>query len=389
MKTLGFGLIAASATLAYAGPASAQDRCADILRNGTVKLSSYSENSYVRQILVRRFMSSSFESSKTDTSAGGSVPIGEIIMGGKYSRSDYDRKKRSLQNYFKSDMTASREIEVALSSGDETIVGAWTSCMKSRNEPLIVWIEQQGPRRAVVNIEFTGGRGQGETVLNSAVRLPPGVVIESGSEYFMRGARFVAGTRRSVVLTMKDAITPVSVNIDTEAGNAVAYLPPRLIFKRISRLLAVDRLRGSHKRGTVSFARTYTLYGLGDQPGNINLTAQSFGGGPEAGSWFFDTTAPSSLRLLTKRSSRCERLSVNVQPGFVTYGYRIQTKDRNATTICEVSGVLTLVNEVWRSQDDELPIVMEEGLAQTVVKVPATEAPEEKFLVSPIPQIFY
>lgn len=376
----------------FTTPVTAQDRCADILRNGTIKLENYSENSYVRQVIIRRFLSSSYESSKTDMSASATVPVGEIIMGGKYARSDYDRKKRSLQNYFSSDMTQAREIDVAISSGDETIVGAWQDCMRNRNQALLVHIEQQGAKRAEVTIEFAGGGGMSGTKLRTAVRLPPGVTVESGGGYFRRGARFEARTPRKIILTMADALTPVSVNVDTNAGNAVAYLPPRLKFSRLTRPLAIEPLRTTKKRETFDAVRTYTLYGLSNNPNNINLTAESFGGGAEAQGWFFDTSTPFTPRLLTRKSYYCEKLRHNVQPSSATYSYRLRTGDRNATTKCEVSGVLMLVNEVWRAQDDDRPLddPAAEGLVGSpAISIPSVSPEEDKILSAPIVKFDY
>lgn len=374
-----------------AGPALAQDRCADILRDGTIKLENYSENSFVRQILIRRFLNSSYESSKKDMSASATVPVGEIIMGGKYSSSEYNRKKRMLQSYFSSDMTEAKEIDVAISSGDETIVGAWNECMKKRNEPLLVRIEQQGAKSAVVTIEFTGGGGNGDTKLLSAVRLPTGVQIDSGAENFKKGARFVAGTPRKVVLTIKDALTPVSVNVQTQAGDRVAYLPPRLQFVRLNRPLAIEKLRAKRKgRGGQDAVRTYTLYGTGISPSyNINLDASSFGDGPEADGWFFDTSAPFLPKLITRRSYYCRSLSYGIEPGSLFYRYRLESGDHRATTICEVSGVAQLVNEVWRAQDDNIPVEPESLLDKTANSVPPVNPEDAKILSSPIAKFIY
>jgi hypothetical protein len=376
-------------TVLVAGPAFAQDRCADILRDGTIQLGNYSENSYVRQILIRRFLNSSFETSKTDMSASATVPVGEIIMGGKYSSSDYNRKKRLLQSYFSSDMTETREIDVAISSGDETIVGAWSECMKKHNQPLLVRIEQQGAKRAEVTIEYAGGGGSGSTRLLRDVKLPTGITIESGGEHFRRGARFVARTPRKIVLRMSNAITPVSVNVSTNAGDAVAYLPPRLKFSRLNRPLAIEKLRTAKRKDNVDAVRTYTLYGVGSNAGNINLTATSFGGGSEAEGWFFDTSVPFTPKLITRRSYYCERLKHSVQPSFISYSYRLRAGDKNATTICEVSGVVMLVNEVWRAQDDDTPGEIDPLVAEPTVTVPSSNPDDEKILSSPALKFSY
>ena len=383
--------LAASLAALCVSPALAQDRCADVLRDGTLELENYSENSFVRQILIRRFLNSSYESSKRDMSASATVPVGEIIMGGKYSSTDYSRKKRLLQSYFSSDMTESREIDVAISSGDETIVGAWRDCMKKRNQSLLVHIEQQGARRAVVTIEFTGGGGNGDTKLLYPVRLASGIEIESGAEYFKKGTRFVAGTPRSVVLRIKDALTPVSVLVRTEAKDEVAYLPPRLKFSRLNRPLVIENLRSKRKgRGGQDAIRTYTLYGVGNNPNNINLDANSFGGGPEADGWFFDTSVAFTPRLITRRSYYCKSLRYGVEPSSLFYRYRLESGDHRATTICEVSGEAQLVNEVWRAQDDNIPVEYDGLLnSNSTVTVPSLNPDDEKIMTIPLAKFSY
>lgn len=388
-KFLG-GVAMISLTALFVTPVAAQDRCADVLRDGTIKLENYSENSYVRQILIRRFLNSNYESSKKDMSASATVPVGEIIMGGKYSNSDYNRKKRVLQSYFSSDMTEAREIDVAISSGDETIVGAWNDCMKKRNQPLVVRIEQQGAKRAELTIEYAGS-GNGTTRLQRDVRLPAGVSIESGGEHFKRGARFIANTPRKIVLIMKDAITPVSVNVSTGAGDAVAYLPPRLRFFRLSRPLAIDNLRSKRKgRGGQDAIRTYTLYGIGSNPNNINLDAISFGSGPEADGWFFDTSIPFTPQLITRRSYYCKSMRYGIEPSSLFYRYRLESGDHRATTICEMSGVAQLVNEVWRAQDDNNGTESGEPLvAKSAITIPSINPADDEILASPIIKISY
>jgi len=100
-------LVASAVFFFYSTELYAQDRCNDVLQNGTFQTSRFLDSSYFQQIVWSKFLRSSFQSSKTDRSGGLSVPVGELFLGANYSEEQYNSKKSQMQSEYFNQITAS------------------------------------------------------------------------------------------------------------------------------------------------------------------------------------------------------------------------------------------------------------------------------------------
>ncbi|MEG8028949.1 hypothetical protein [Sphingomonas aerolata] len=128
-------LLAVSVTcVSWGGIAMAQSQCSDVLKNGVFQTSTYRERNYFNQIIWSRFMNSTFETASNDNSLGFGVPVGEIILGGKFTRDEYEAKKASISSEYFNQINSSNELDIALTSGDPVVLDKWAECMRDQGE---------------------------------------------------------------------------------------------------------------------------------------------------------------------------------------------------------------------------------------------------------------
>lgn len=223
------------ATLAPLHQSAAQQSCASVLAQGTFQTTKYRENDYFRRIIYSRFLQSTYQSSKTDKDAGFGVPVGEIVIGGDYSEETYNTKKSQIDRTYLNDVTSTREIDFALSTGDSTIVNAWKACMKNAGGGPQIRLEVLSPTEARAVVSFFSATGTRMRLTND-VDIPAGARVTNNRACLRRGTSVDAGTECIATITLPRATTTWSPAIRTQNnGSAAAYLPARVTLTRESR----------------------------------------------------------------------------------------------------------------------------------------------------------
>jgi hypothetical protein len=234
-KLLAAIVIAASS---FAAPAYAEE-CKDILVDGTFRNVNWQEKSYYQNLLYARFASLSYDQSKTDMGLSAPVPIGKAVIGKlEYSQSEFYERKREIENTLFKQLTDSRELSVVMSSGDETIIGAWKDCISRRGGGLAVTVKPLTTTVAEVSVEYFAVRTDYQTelaedadLINDNGRLgPQDIEIITNAACLKKGAKLAHNGDPCVSrIKLRDAKTPVVIALRT-ANNQTAYryLPPRL-----------------------------------------------------------------------------------------------------------------------------------------------------------------
>jgi hypothetical protein len=340
-----------------ASSAVAQDKCSDVLANGTFQDVKYRENEYFQQINYARFIRSTFESSKTDKSFGADVAVGKLVMGGDYDESAYNAKKAYLQTTTLTQITANREIDLALMSGDETIVNAWTACMKSRGGPSVLF-SKQSAREMFVRLEFFSAPNT-KTKLTSDLKLPIGATVNSGKECFKKGRVLKAGVPCTAAITLPYATTTVIWSVNTPSGSSQAYLPARLVLQHERRPYRFapdcDNLGKSPSLPEVARCDdrlwSYWHQRSGTRAKTITLTEQQMREG-----WLFDpASARSAVKYIERYSpsgmSWCYNDSREATMTRFTYRYeaiaRTSGHDRVSQLWCMVDPAIDVVRDIW------------------------------------------
>lgn len=350
-----------SVLLLWAWSASAQG-CSDVLKSGTFQTSQYRQNDYFQQIIISRFLSSSYQSSKSDTTGGFGIPLGEAVMGtANYSQSDYDQKKSQLQSSYSNSVSSSRELDVAVASGDPTIVNAWRDCMKGAGGPSLRF-DIQSPTEAFLKLEFFSAPGT-ETSLTTDINFPSGFEIVSGAECLKSGRKIKAGAACEVALKAPSASATAIVSANTEHGSPRAYLPARMRWVREvkpyrfasncnlgTEPTADDKQRCADRLWVKAHQQTITpTY-------TVSLTDQEISEG-----WSFDTSsakAPMSYihRYSPSGMSWCHKDNASnlVSSTSFTYMYealaRTSGNDKGSVLVCMVQPSINLVRERYVPQ---------------------------------------
>ncbi len=295
--------------------ASGQDRCGDVLANGTFKWAKVKDNSYFQQIVWSRFLRSTYQSSKTDKDAGFGVPIGEIVLGGNYTEEQYKAKKDQIEEEYFNQINSSREIDVAMSSGDEEVLKAWSQCMSNRGG-LALSLEVVSPTKAFLTIQYYPQGTRNSDKLDSNIKMPEGVQVTDGAKYLRKGALIVAGNPRTAVLTFPDASTTAEFVVNGKESSDKVWLPARL-----------KRMRQTK---SYNFGDEHRLYGYWHkQVGKIDTTVKITSKEIEDG-WTFDpTTAQTNLQQRNANKASVGPAFFSVTPYTFYFGYSYNAPNRH------------------------------------------------------------
>lgn len=207
------------------------DQCRDILRDGTLMHWTSSDNQFFKQLVYQQFMRSTYQESKRNKAFGLDVSVGEFVLGSSYTEDEFKRKQGQLQTTFSQETAYERRVDVAVSSGDEKIVEAWSKCMSDPNRGgLSVRLEPKSPREVNLFLEWHALPGVDAVKTIEAVSLPAGTVIRTGKECFRKGTS-IGSLGCQAQLTVKDALTTLDLMFRTDHGYATTYLARRLVLR--------------------------------------------------------------------------------------------------------------------------------------------------------------
>jgi hypothetical protein len=209
------------------------DRCSDILADGTKSYEHFQQSDYYQQIVYSRLLSSNSRQAREKSKGAFSVPTGEAVFGGNYSDDSYRQKQAAMQATNFSKITSDQELDVALVSGDSEIIGAWKECMTKKSGVAMYFERNTGaPRQAILHIMWYPSPGVSQVKLTDGIPLPQGVLASGSDACLRRGTKLTALTDCSVQLSLPSALTTVTALVKTDHGNATAFLPSRLKFRR-------------------------------------------------------------------------------------------------------------------------------------------------------------
>lgn len=323
----------------FSSEAAAQDRCTDVLMNGTMQNSRFQQSDYFKQIIWSRFLKSTYQSSKTDRSGGLTVPIGEIVLGADYSEEQYNAKKLQIQSEYFNDITSTREIDIALASGDPTIIGAWSHCMTRSGGGMSVRFEPLSDTTAFMITEYRSQGRNHKNRLVGNVEFPAGVRVSDPARCLRRGATIEAGLECRVTLTMSSATQRFAVTVAGGESVAQAWLPARLkLVPEVKPYLFLEKdhlyVRG-HKQVL--------------QPGtSVSLSEDEIKAG-----WLFDpASAQTNLQTIYLNKADCDSVFNRPTAFNFTFGYRLYAPNRrrdgkDGLAICTMSPFILMRRDTW------------------------------------------
>jgi hypothetical protein len=352
--------VAAIACRASAVTAQSMDQCRDILRDGTFQQSRFRENTFFQQIIYSRFLSSSYEQSRSDKSLGFGVPVGELVLGGNYTEDQFNQKKQQIQRIFSSNTISARELDIALASGDEVVIGAWAGCMRNKGGGLGLRFEAVSPTEVFATLEWFPAAGITQTRLDERITFPQGAVVTQGAGCFQKGRWIRASQPCQATIRLPDARTTLFVSVNTQHGSTRAYLPPRITLRREMKphvFLKADSLE-THAFRTSLYPRR-----------EITLSQQQMEDG-----WSFD---PSTFRVALDASGSCNMngagsLHQSANLYTISYGFHVWGHTRGNSRNC--SGVGRVHPSVMLVRDRWIPMTAPGELDDAAALMPTSKA---------------
>lgn len=361
--TLGLWLLGAS-------QANADDRCSDILRDGTKRTVAFKESIYYRHVLYARFATTTYEGSKRETMAGLSVPIGEAVMGSaNYSEGAFKQKQQQIEQSLNTDETLAHSIDYALASGDKEIIDAWSGCLNDTR--LDITSSARTPEEARVTLQWHQGEVDLPVIkLLQAVPVPDGATVIQGKECLKKGTKF-----RTCVVTIKlpAAATTWEPAFSTTGGLVQAFVPPRTVIReeRLAHQVVPTGCMGPAPGppGYVATSVWWDNWGapgakcetrlITDAPPSSRKSASRTVYLPDAlvkDGWRFDpdtAKAPSH----SEYGGGCWDGDVIVSPNAFTYGVTSVTTRKNTDAVCTVMPTIERTRMVIRAATvDELKV---------------------------------
>lgn len=315
------------AALVYAvsaTPASAQDSCGDILKNGAFDSVDMSSRSEYQEIITSRFLSSTYEGSRRTDSGIGGKSIGEMVMGNAYTKNEYDQKKAMLRQSYDRTLTQTEEWSLATRTANPSIVTAWEKCMNTPSGLLARFETRPGDgRNATLVLSFRSAVGVTSATVAGDTTLPKGVQFVSQNQFnrcLKDGAIITDSAQCRVALTV-EASQPVSIIISTQRGDAEAYMGKRLRWNytrkpfRETRDRTVTPNRSSTEAGIITIPVEDLNAGFSFSPGSIEIS------GPH--------------RIYGSGDARCINLRNTPRATEIAYSYLITSTD-NMSTSCKL-----------------------------------------------------
>lgn len=315
------------------------DRCKDILSHGTFQTSRYRENNYFLQIIYSRFMSSTYEQSKNDKSLGFGVPVGEIVLGGNYDESQFNQKKEAIKKTNLNIIQSSQEIDVALASGDPTIVSAWSGCIKDVNKGGIsLRFAPRSAREVVATVEWFQAAGINRTRLSETIPLPRGARFSQGATCFRRGTIITNGVPCKAVIIFPDATITMTAVANTPNGSTEAYLAARTKLQRFTQPRRSELKESAYRQFK--------------QPnGKMELTQKEIDEG-----WSFDQSSAQTKLTIEYYKYWTNYCNAERKGGDLynfTFGFNIEGqtrgKGRNSSIGCRMDASINMVRDLWVS----------------------------------------
>lgn len=325
--------------------AQPDDRCSDVLRNGTFQNAKYRENNFFQQIIWSRFLSSSYEESKTNRDLGFGIPIGEIVMGGNYDEAQFNQKKQDVQREMSNTLTSYSEIDAALTSGDRVIVENWTQCMNQRGGKLLLRFEAVTATELFARLEWRPGiagteTGVAKTKLTQSVTIPSGIKVISGEKCFKKGAS-IGPAGCEATLQTESATTVVTLSVNAKHGSTRASAAPRIKMEREVRPFQFQK---EHKLEATAF-RSERRPGIA-----ITLTPTEVGEG-----WRFMPSTQKATLVIDRKGHwvhTCDSLTMSADLFNVAYSYRIfasgrNSPERNSDIACHIEPSIIVFRDRW------------------------------------------
>ncbi|MYZ49632.1 hypothetical protein [Propylenella binzhouense] len=226
------GVVALTLALLAAAEAEAsQDLCKDVLVNGTMAVSSWTNDIFLSQVLQSRELTEAERGRATGIQTGMEVPIEGLPVSGHGNANDRRRYYESAQKFIDFRRLYKDQSSAMIASGDPTIVGAWRDCMRS-SRGLFVHFEPVSAGTTRLHVEWHSypvvkGVSSSTLITSALLSSDRESKLEDIEGCLQKGFEFRDQQRCTVTIAAPPEAW-LTVTIHSEHEAASAELPPRL-----------------------------------------------------------------------------------------------------------------------------------------------------------------
>ncbi|WP_156647748.1 hypothetical protein [Methylobacterium sp. Leaf87] len=350
-------ILLASLVLMSRAEAEASDQCSDIIKDGTLQTVNIRTNDLLQQVILDRLSRMTYEESQKDKSFDANIAIGPKKLGVGYDEKQFRRYQDDLRRQLDTSLTISQQRDIALASGDPTIINAWSNCMDKKGGLSVRYIiNNKNSAFAIVEWRAAPKSGVPEVFLTEDVKLDENIAEDrSDLECLKKGRVLITGTACTAHLYVKSARTPIMLIVKAASKNgsvedASAYLPPRLRYQ-VTRKPYFTKMANSNEDFYFEGAKKD---GDGDFP--LSRTVDP----TENGGWRFD---PQSIEQSFSTINNVNRGDCIASPpkanSFTSYfSFRVRSNS-SGTQVCRMYPRIDLIKEEW--VEDGAPAVSSTG----------------------------
>lgn len=329
-------------TFGIQGTAYAQSRCAEILSQGIFNYNSVSQNDYLNQIMWARFVRTNYESSRSDSSLGFGVPVGDIVLGGNYTGSEHASALSTSERQYFNQITASREVDVALMSADPAIVSAWRDCMLDKGG-LTIRFETLSASSILMHIEFFNVGPIVKDGLKETINLGDDVTVVQNRACIKKNYVHRVGVPCAVQLEIKNPLKVLTVALQgKQTGAATAFLAARIELLNQEKYFPFSEDDKMYRRGGngTNSKRHETVKELPQSMIN-------------EGWKFVPKSVHTGLVIIRKKTNKdnnCHSEFANVTAHRLIYGYTMYAPDRtrrDGVIWCTLNPSIKLARSIW------------------------------------------
>ncbi|MEJ6789274.1 hypothetical protein BrevBR_06955 [Brevundimonas sp. BR2-1] len=337
------------AVFCVAGPSSASE-CSDVLRDGTLRTTTYNRSEYYKLFVFREFSRMTWEQAQDQSSASGAGNYAQLIFGrGDYSRSEFESRQSAVRHTLEGQVSTGSETDFATISGDPGILSAWSACTASQVGHFAVTARRDSATSATISIVWRNGATNVTEAKLTEVVLVTGGEILGRPRCTRRGFKFETNVSCPIQIRLADARSDATITISSDQGGADAYIPPRLRIAETHKNYPLfpachdtpTAIVGDVEVWTAALnqicpARIFTFA----RPGTRAVAAYPLMVSPEdaALGWRFDPATTRAIALFTigkAQYSHCVSFE-QITPLSFTYGFEVNAASGYPTAVCSI-----------------------------------------------------
>jgi hypothetical protein len=213
-----------AALLLVCGSSFVRADCSDVLKDGARHFRDIRNKVIFRQWVIATY---NHDVDKTNRQKTG---IMSELLGSSFSQEDVESLKTKTSGAFNYKTLSENDYSLLLALGDPDVLSDWDVCMDTR-DGVSAWFEPESPKTALLVVDYwphrSDVRGRSTSINNDPLAGKEGLKADE-DHCLMKDKRVSEDEECVVSLEFASPATEITVVVETDHGEAKAYLPPRM-----------------------------------------------------------------------------------------------------------------------------------------------------------------